>query len=984
MKRKICSFISALLVTAMMTTACAPVEKQVRPDDPAAEPLASENQNTGNTDGPIKEYFEKQKISSEVNLEGTYPVAACGEKVYFYGGEGFTDELVGCTADLESGTSEYIGQDGIPADQYIFRDDKKYIYTKEENGKWRIYSENLNTGEFIATDSSGWVRYSGTDAAGNIYTFDTDNNILTVYNNKLKQLKTVDINSQVMQMECFVYEICVSDQGKVYFSISDKMNINGVYFLDENDELKSLAEVSDFSENVQNIPRGLFFSKEGDLVLCTGYGDVVITVIDTVSGNITDTFNLTGIGDIFGTNDKYDLIIAAEGGIYGYDKNSDSSELLFSGDNIPRFEDSLLFSYLNGSRIYMSLNSYESGTLYEVNKNTGETVSYKCNDCSSFTVLPDGSVYYILSEHSIQGMEEGYTYETVASKVMRIDNNGTFTELFSLPQYDFEDYPYGMKITGSGDFVISYCDENEKGCILVYDRTGVLKTTVYLNEEDEWSRYLLRSNEKGDIFVTDTLMSVFYSLDQNTYGIHPVDFPAGIDAMTLGNVCDGNSGYDMFFTTEYEVFGWKTDEKTAVRLIGSEYSERFINQAMLISGPEEILFPDGIIMKKSDDSKINELNSREIITLVTTEDDYMRSYVEKFNNENSDYFIVIKNYFETEDCENGISYTDWINKEDENSECPDIVMTDYIDVSDLVADGFFTDFREFLNDDPDYSLSDFYSSVTDAYTYKGCLYTIPAEVTRRSLFSAFPADKWDFKDLMSVEKTRKYMFDPDMSVQLATILLHCYMSDHVDTANKKCNLDTDELADLLDFIKENECSYEEHDLRNSNGELEFVISERDIDSLESYAVVSAKTEYSFSTPYVVGYPSSGENKNELNGKYKFAVPKSSEHKKAAWEFIKTFYKEGSLFEAEPCNAGISSLRTVDDEYFSKAEGTYDKEIIEGYKEFLEKPVYHWDSTAEINEIAYNETHPFFEGDISAEEAAENIQNKVGDYLNGLS
>ena len=61
----------------------------------------------------------------------------------------------------------------------------------------------------------------------------------------------------------------------------------------------------------------------------------------------------------------------------------------------------------------------------------------------------------------------------------------------------------------------------------------------------------------------------------------------------------------------------------------------------------------------------------------------------------------------------------------------------------------------------------------------------------------------------------------------------------------------------------------------------------------------------------------------------------------------------------------------------------DKEIIEGYKEYLEKPVYQWDSTAEINEIAYNETHPFFEGDISAEEAAENIQTKVTGYLNSL-
>lgn len=980
MKRKTCALISALLVTVMMLTACSPLERTISPEVPAAEQLASENENNDNTDGPIKIYYEKQKISSDVNLEGTYPVAACGEKVYFYGGEGFTDELVGCAADLESGTLDYTGQDGIRADQYIFRDDEKYIYAKEENGKWMICSEDLKTGKILSAESSGWVRYSETDEAGNIYTFDTDNNILEVYNSALKRLKSVDISSKVRQMECFVYDICVSEQGKVYFSISNKTDINSVYFLDENDELKSLAEASDFFENVQNIPTALFFNKECDLELCTGYGDVVIATIDTMSGNITESYKLSGVEDVFGTNDKYDLIFKAEGGIYGYDKNSGSTELLFSDDNIPEFDDALRFSYLNGSRIYMSLASCESCTLYEVNKNTGETVSYVCNDCSSFTVDPEGSVYCVFSEHFIQGLEEGYTYETVASKVMRIDNNGSFTELFSLPQYEFEDYPYGMKKTGSGDFVISYCDENGKGCIFVYDRTGVLKTTVYLKQEEDWSRYLLRSNEKGDIFVTDSLNTVYYRLDQNTFEIHPVDFPAGFDIMTINNVFDGNSGYDMFFTTEDEVFGWNTDENTTERLISNEYSEHF-NLAMLVSGPEEILFPDGIIMKKADDAKINELNSREIITLAAGEDDYLRSYAEKFNNENSEYYIVIKSYFKTEECENGSSYTDWIKKENENGECPDVVMTDFSDVSDLLNEGFFTDFREFLNDDPDYSLSDFYSSITDACTYKGCLYSIPAVVTRRSLFSAVPADKWDFKDLMSVEKTREYMFNPDVSVQLETILLHCYMSEHVDTANKKCNIDTEELADLLNFIKENKISYEEYDY--INGEQGYVIAERCIDSLDGYAVDSAKTEYSFSTPYVLGYPSSGENKNEIDGKYMFAVPKYSEHKKAAWEFIRTFFKEGYLFEMEPENAGMSSLRTLNDECFSKASGTYDDEITEGYREFLERPVYPWYSHAEINEIAYNESRPFFEGDISSEEAAENIQTKVTGYLNSL-
>ena len=61
MRRKICSFISALFVTVMMTTACAPPERPISPENPATEPLSAENDNNENTDGPIKIYYEKQK-----------------------------------------------------------------------------------------------------------------------------------------------------------------------------------------------------------------------------------------------------------------------------------------------------------------------------------------------------------------------------------------------------------------------------------------------------------------------------------------------------------------------------------------------------------------------------------------------------------------------------------------------------------------------------------------------------------------------------------------------------------------------------------------------------------------------------------------------------------------------------------------------------------------------------------------------------------
>ena len=58
-------------------------KKTISPENPATEPLSAENDNNENTDGPIKIYYEKQKIS-DLDMKNSWPRAVSSDKIWYF------------------------------------------------------------------------------------------------------------------------------------------------------------------------------------------------------------------------------------------------------------------------------------------------------------------------------------------------------------------------------------------------------------------------------------------------------------------------------------------------------------------------------------------------------------------------------------------------------------------------------------------------------------------------------------------------------------------------------------------------------------------------------------------------------------------------------------------------------------------------------------------------------------------------------------
>ena len=228
MRRKICGFISALLVTVMLTTACAPAEKTISPEDQAAEPLSAENDNNENIDGPIKLYYEKQKIS-DLEMKNSRPVAVSSDKIWYFrssDAESAEDySFVSFRVDLESDEIVYDDEQDISEGLYISRTDEKAVYLYSDENADMLYSKDLKTGKTESVKLEQWPEYKDTDSDGNIY-FYSHTGKLYIYGEDLKLKKTVMAEKMLLEHDMtFIYGMAASDDGKVFFVDSNKEDI---------------------------------------------------------------------------------------------------------------------------------------------------------------------------------------------------------------------------------------------------------------------------------------------------------------------------------------------------------------------------------------------------------------------------------------------------------------------------------------------------------------------------------------------------------------------------------------------------------------------------------------------------------------------------------------------------------------------------------------------------------------------------------------
>ena len=920
----------------MMSGCAVEMDPQIKSADEGVQQVMSEDEKAKLAAEPVSVYYERKNLLENGELNDAVPLAAYGDsvwyykKVWYYDPEDIYDgtvkkEVVNFLADIDTGAVEYDEQLNVPAENFIRRDDDKAVYWLTEEDRCTLNSLDLKSGKTETVDLEKALYYTGTDDAGNIYIYSVTVGNLTVYDQSLNVSEVYNIDDQLEDTELsgrYIYSMCVSHDGKVYFEADEKYVRGIVLTIDENGKLKKLTDdIYDISE-----ANCIFINAEGIITLCTGHGSVTCDVIDSETGEVLYRYELHNVEKLLGPSDKYDMVYLDSSGICGYDSKEDSKDLIVSEEKVPGLAAMFDSGFISGNRLYLSLFDIGANKLLEVRKSTGEIISSDITGATLATVSPDGHLYYIDSEYMIRDSEEGYTYESKASSLYRLNDDGTSELVLTLPEYEMGASPSAFCISDKGEFFITYADEENRGCVFVYDSSGNLKTKIYA-PEDKYSFYKglprVRRNEKGDIYAVDQY-NVLWKIDQDKYEMNDANC---FNLLGMDNsYMDGKFGYDLLYKNLSGIYGWKEADDSVTELVLFQDAEGSVSpyDDVVLLNTDEVMLPDGIMLKKADEERLTELNSRKIITLAVS-GSTIKPFVDDFNTSNADYRIVVKDYLKygtTYDYNDFGKDSEQLSKDIVNGDIPDIIMLDNMDVSAYIPKGLFTDLKEFVEKDPELDMSDFYQNITDEFVYNDCQYAIPA-FNFMTIFSVYQPEKWDYSDMISHETINENVFDYFTSFNVYNYLISSYINDYVDIETKKCDFDNSTFAELLDFIKSN-CTF--------GDEFDDALCQRSYD-LRSETFSNFGTYFqnvSGDTPYAPGFPSKEGGKNYIRPHMMFGITNNCEYKDGAWEFIRRILTDKDFNGRKDVNE--KELSEEVERYAEDWEDAYDK--ADEYREFL--------------------------------------------------
>lgn len=969
---------------------------------PSCDEGVKTNKGGKNDLNKVSVYYEAVDVS-DTELKNAHPIAATVDKYYYTMYDMYTkssrENRSRYVLDLETG--ELTDDNAYSGDTMISRNDSSAVYLSyDEEYNCSLEKKNFNDGTVKSVKTEHpWINLC--DKSGNVYIFSGEK--LAVFDSELEPKKEINVSDLKDIPDLGEYDItdmCVSPDGKIYFLISGDNSSCAVYRLEEDKVVNLTGSITDFEDSYGY----LLFDKNGRIIIAVQEEQLMIDVIDPENGKTLDRHEIEDVNQFFGAAGKYDLIYSKDDGIFGYTFENGSEESLISEGS--GLETEFLYCEPVNDKLYISSSSYDNDEmLFEIDAKTGKAVQSKCSVISNAAVSDDGTLYYISSE---------YRSKISTYNLYRHESGGNDVSLFSVYEDDNDDvYILDMDIDSNGNFLITVGDADEKIRVDIFDKSGKKNKEIDASSTGITYGASLMKNEKSEFYMCSENGTV-YSLDVENEKVEKTD-ASGIKMFTNG--FDGRNGYDFFYCDYAGIYGYsiknnKSEEIAALTDMegdASAYELYVVDKDTIISG-------NGKKFVKADQAKIDEMNSKTIISAAVVTSDMIKSYVDKFNEENDDIRIVLKDYSKYIDLESADpdkidtdvlinQITAAFTQDVLSGSVPDIVMLDNFNVSSLVLKGFFADMKELIDKDPDIDFSDLYSSVTDAYSYKGKLFALPALRECAMLASGNKIEKLDFETLFSMDNGSGRIFDKWMGSSVEQRLYESYADSYVDIEKKQCDFDNNVFIDLIKFIKNNDLTKDAYmkemqkaDYRMEEDEDEALLKEAQLFSIYSYYYDFCDSKEN-EKKYLVGYPSADGEKATMSPLLSFGISDSSKNKDAAWKFIKQFLSEDS-FKSDDSDNKYSFMfeyyhscrKSIDEKSMDKQIKEFNEDNsqklsdadVKNFKEAFDKPVFTNILNNDIIDIIKEETKKFYSGEASAEDTAKALQSKVSLYMSEIS
>ena len=481
---------------------------------------------------------------------------------------------------------------------------------------------------------------------------------------------------------------------------------------------------------------------------------------------------------------------------------------------------------------------------------------------------------------------------------------------------------------------------------------------------------------------------------------------------------NGDEDYDFYYSDDKGIYGYNQADKKATKLldfVASDISSQDIyglvpiNKDTMIGQSWNSQGETGLVKYVKVDP--SEVADKTVITFGGTYiGEEVKTAAIQFNKSNSKYRIEFIDYSENEDPDTKM------NADIVAGNIPDIIFAESGVMDRYIAKGIMEDLTPYFDKDEELNTSDIIPNVLQAMQVDGKLYYVSYGFTIRTLWgnsdvvgneSGWTFD--DFKALLEKQGDSVQAFYYNTKQSLMYSLLAPAIPNYVNWQTGECDLDNQEIKDILEFsntgIDEEDLDYENMPSMPTmiqEGKVLLCDGYLNLDDLQLYRKMFG------GNINFIGYPNKDKEGSFFNIDLPIGISSKSEHKDAAWEFVRTFMtKEYQAINAKWSNPtrqdcldmlvkAHTTKESYTDEFGQKIEpisGTtgYDDwevetepctdEEIKLYKDLINNTHKARGYDNKIMEIIEEETKAYFAGDKSVDQVVDIIQNRVSTYVN---
>ncbi len=507
-----------------------------------------------------------------------------------------------------------------------------------------------------------------------------------------------------------------------------------------------------------------------------------------------------------------------------------------------------------------------------------------------------------------------------------------------------------------------------------------------------------------------------------------------------GTIMSGTDEYDLLVTRDSGLVGYDIETGKTEMII--DWLKSGIDTTAMESNGTTVL-PDGRILCltydydyqgggyswSSDDLVINVLTKvdpadipdKKLVKIYALYLDIgVKRQIVEFNKTNELYKIELTSY-EDYAVNNYDDALKRMNNDMISGNIPDIIVLDNaLPVDSYISKGLLADLYQFMDKDETINKDDYLTNIFDAYSVDGKLYELVPSFSINTLVgkSSVVGDTegWTMDEFISVVDANPdklvYNYEKTRDDVFMSLISYCYDS-YIDVSTGKCNFNSDEFINVLEFasrfpkeidwdtLYQDDSYWTEQETRLRDGKA--IVSDQYMSNFRSIREMEKATFGEKIT--FKGYPGAAGNGASINANTSVAITSKAANPDGAWEFIRYFLSDEYQNELEwvypiKISALEAQMEAAKERPFWLNEDG-EKEYYDNNYWIAGQEIKIGENTDEDNQrvldlimsttnvarydrdiykIIEEEAAPYFEGQKTAKEVADIIQNRVSNYI----